>query len=157
MDCHVLIGALQQQHRVVALRLRAVQFVAQQLRQIEKRVEPCLPANFARGVHADQRVGLELLHLLDQRRGQRVDAPAGAHQHCLRDRQRQRQVQRENRPVAKRRGDFDTAAETRDAVLHHIHPDPAPGDLGNFVRGGESGSENGIDQLRLRGLGVGCE
>src|SRR5687768_9852091 len=90
MDRRRALAGAQQQHRVVALRLRVVRGLAEEPRQVVERIALALPFDFALDVEVEERLLANLLHLLDHRRGQRPDAPAGLHQHGLRDGERER-------------------------------------------------------------------
>ena len=154
VDGRPALAGTEQQHRVVAGRLRVVRAVAEEPRQVVERVAVLLPRDLAGDVVLEQRLGLGLLHLLDHRRRQRPQAPARADQHDLRDGERQRQVERERRSLAGTGAHLDAAAQRADLGAHDVHPDAAARDLRDLRRGREAGPEDALDELRVGRLGV---
>ena len=93
------------------------------------------PLGAAGGTDAFQCVCLEIKHLLDHDRGNRVVASAGTHQQSLGDRERERDEQTELGAFAVLGGDFDAAAEAGHFALDHVHANAAPGNLRDFGGG----------------------
>ena len=123
-------------------------------RQIEKRILPALPRNLACQVKVDQILVLDLLHLLDHRRGKRPQSPARLDQHRLRDRQREREVRGERRSLSGNAGDVDASAQRGDVRANDVHSDAASGDLGHCAGGRKSRGEDEFDELSLGRLDV---
>src|SRR5215472_6076371 len=120
-----------------------------------ERVVPVLPDGLPLRVRCDQLLLSQLQYLLDHHRGNRVGPRARAHQHRLRDRESEREIDREPGSLALGKAHLDAAAQGGDLVAHHVHADATPGDLRDFLRGGETRVENeigdlGIGEIRVR-------
>ncbi len=91
----------------------------------------------------------------DRPERERKKLVADVHHEGLRDGKRQRQAHDERGPHALLGVDRHAAAQLLHFAVHHVHAHAAPGDMGDFIRGGKAGHENELDQLFLRQVGVG--
>ena len=100
---------------------------------------------------------LERADDVSERKGVRL--AADIHQQGANDRERERQLQQEARPLAGLRRNADGAAHLLDHVLHDIEPDAAPRNLRDGIFHREAGKEEELQQLGFAqfagGLSVG--
>ena len=108
-------------------------------------------------VEQDVRLALELADLLavdhqdavDPAQGEGVGLAGDLDQQGTDDRDGDRQLEDEPRPLAGPAGDPDRAPHRMHHVLHDVEPDAAAGDLGDLLLGREAGQEEEVEQLGL--------
>ena len=120
-----------------------------QPRQIEKRVFSVLPGNLACQIKVDQILVLDLLYLLDHRRGKRPQSSGRLDQHRLRNRQCEREVGGERGSFSGIACDVDPSAEGGDVRADDVHSHAATGNLRHGCGGRESRGEDEFDELCL--------
>jgi hypothetical protein len=137
VDGGALAAAAHEEHRVRRLDVRRAT-VAEKLAEVMERVVVALEGHAAFFVVGHKLVGLHAQHLLNGTREDRRAHRSGAHQHGLRDRERERQVDGERGSPAARGGYLDSPANTGNFGLHHVHADTAAGELGDALGGRQS-------------------
>jgi hypothetical protein len=144
-----LRSAANQQNPVAAFLRREGGGVAKQDTEVVVGIGIAQPLGAAGFANLGGGGGAVFSRLLDHRGWHRIVAAADGDHHHLGHGQRQWQIDAEGGALAADRGDLDAAAEAGGLVAHHVHADAAPGQRGDFVRGGEAGLH---DHLRQRVL-----
>ena len=94
-------------------------------------------------------VGFEADQLDEAYLRNRVAIAGAGHDQGRNDRESQRNLDPQARALAALALDVDGAADFFDVGLDDVHADAAPGDVGDLLRGRESGQEHQLERLAL--------
>ena len=108
-------------------------WLAQQLRKIAERIMVSHPFRRAGFANSLQRDFLEVEHLFDHHRRNRVAAHASAHNQRLGDSQRQRDIEPELSALVRRRHRFNTPPQASDFGFDDVHPHATARNLRDLI------------------------